>query len=132
MALFLPATIPARDINGTVLGNAVWNFYHKQTLTPADTDLGDTVVADSNGSFAPITLETNVTYRAVLKDENGKVLYDIGAVLDNYFSAGVKRALDNNNRVLSVIVIVPAVTQMNPPTDEEQRIVVLAAIAVGS
>jgi len=102
MTLFLPATIPARDMNGTVLGNAVWNFYHKQTLTPADVvGAGSTVTSDGSGDFAPITLETDITYRSVLKDASGKVLYDIGAVLDSYFAPAVKQAMDSNNRVLS-------------------------------
>lgn len=97
MTQFLPATVPARNRNGEPAGQAKWDFYYENTLTAAPLVGGATsVTAGSTGIFPGITLDTNLSYRAVLKDADGRVISDITSVIDRYFAAGSKEAVENS------------------------------------
>ena len=93
MALFLPALTPAYSPNGDALPGAVWEFYVKGTTTPqAITGGAFSVTADGTGAFANAVLDSAQSYRAVLKDADGRVIYDITSVDTASFDAGVKQA----------------------------------------
>lgn len=93
MALFLPALKPAYDANGSAIPGAVWEFYSKRTTTPEALSGGGTsVTADSAGDFAAPTLVTDTDYRAILKDADGRVIYDVSSTDTAMFDAGVTQA----------------------------------------
>lgn len=74
-----------RDHAGNLMPGATLTFYEEDTteLAPiySDEDLqseaSNPATADENGEFAPIYLDEAVRYRAVLKDQNGRLIYDM-------------------------------------------------------
>lgn len=80
----------ALDANANPYSGAISYFYQTGTTTPltvyADgalqTELGETVTADSGGKFPNIYLDAAYTYRAVIKNASGSVtLHDIDPYL---------------------------------------------------
>lgn len=100
MTLFLPATVPARDRNGDTAGAAQWQFFYENSLTAAPTSNGSSsAIASETGNFPSVNLDANITYRAVLKSADGRVLSDITSVIDRYFAAGSQAVLENGSLV---------------------------------
>lgn len=85
MSLFISPVIRASDANNNSLSGAKWYFYETETLDPIDvyttsartTAHANPVVADAGGLFAPIYLDPDVTYRAILRRADGGLIQDI-------------------------------------------------------
>lgn len=82
MSLFQGSLIQATDTDGNPVSGAQWVFSLTGTTTPAavysdsalTTSLGATVTADSSGTFDPIYIDDDITYRAILKDSGGAII----------------------------------------------------------
>lgn len=84
MAKLFNPFFQAIDGNGAPLSGAKLNFYitgtttRKNTYSNADLDVShlnaNPVVADSNGRFGPIYLDTDVDYKAILTDSAGSTV----------------------------------------------------------
>jgi|GEM_PF-1797852 len=102
MAQFLPSLAPAVDQNGAPLAGAVWEFRIKGTTTPQALLSGGTgATANSSGEFGTLLLDSAKNYRAVLKDSDGKILYEITSVDAGLFDAGVQAALNPSSKPVS-------------------------------
>lgn len=85
MSLFVNPITRALDANGVTLPGATLTFYltGTTTLSPVYTSSARTVehtnpvVADAGGLFAPIYLNPELSYRAILKNAAGTVVQDI-------------------------------------------------------
>lgn len=85
MSLFLSPVVRALDADADPLPGAKWHFYTTGTTTPTaiyttsarTTEHANPVVADAGGLFAPIYLNPDTTYRAVLKTAAGVTVQDI-------------------------------------------------------
>lgn len=86
--LFQPALSRATDSNGDPISGALLSFYLTGTNTPATfyTNGAGTVAgsnphaANAAGVFAPVFLDPDITYRVVLQDTDGNVIWDIDPV----------------------------------------------------
>lgn len=74
-----------RDSNGALMPNATRTFYASGTNELLDVYTGDDLVtpltnpvtADSNGNFPDTYLDPELVYRVLLKDRNGRLIYDV-------------------------------------------------------
>ena len=86
--LLTQPVIRAVDASGLPMAGARLQFYATGTTTPTsvysttglETPLGNPVVADSGGLFAPIYLDPAVTYRVQLSSAAGSLVRDVDPV----------------------------------------------------
>lgn len=94
MSLFLPSRAPALDENGQPLEGATWTFYYEETLTPAAINGGETsITSDSAGAFPDASLAAGISYRAILRDADGREILDAGSITTDLFSPFAKSAV---------------------------------------
>ena len=121
---FLPKARPL-DLSGQIMPNAKAQFYVSDSTTPAavyqDATLGPTlpnpVVADADGEFPFIYMDSAITYRIILYDQNDVEIWDldpylpsrdyqpgtiiewfgIPANLETYYPAALWQILDGTN-----------------------------------